>query len=70
MPNITVDGPSITDLDKKRQLVKTITDSATQAFCLPRETIVVVIKENNPENVGVGGVLIADRIEQEKNSQD
>jgi 4-oxalocrotonate tautomerase len=68
MPNITVDGPSITDLDKKRQLVKTITDSATQAFGLPRETIVVVIKENSPENVGVGGVLIADRIEQEKSS--
>ena len=70
MPNITVDGPSITDLEKKRQLVKRITDSATQAFGLPRETIVVVIKENSPENVGVGGVLIADRIEQEKSSQD
>ena len=61
MPNVTLDGPKIKDLEKKRALVETITEAASQAYGLPRETIVVVLKENHPENVAVGGVLIADR---------
>ena len=61
MPNVTLDGPRIQDLEKKRALVETITEAASQAYGLPRETIVVVLKENHPENVAVGGVLIADR---------
>lgn len=61
MPNITVDGPVIEDVEKKRTLVKEMTDAATKAYGLPQEAIVVVIKENSPENVGVGGKLIIDR---------
>lgn len=61
MPNITIDGPVIEDVEKKRNLVKEMTDAATKAYGLPQEAIVVVIKENSPENVGVGGKLIIDR---------
>jgi len=61
MPTLTVEGPPIRDLDRKRQLVRSLTDAASQAYRLPREIIVVVIKENAPENVGVGGVLLVDR---------
>ncbi|HEY5673885.1 MAG TPA: 4-oxalocrotonate tautomerase DmpI [Malonomonas sp.] len=61
MPNITFDGPPISDIEKKRALVKTVTEAACQAYGLPRETMVVVLKENQPENVAVGGILIADR---------
>jgi 4-oxalocrotonate tautomerase len=61
MPNINVEGPIIRDVEKKRVLVKELTDAATKAYGLPRETIVVLIKENPPENVGVGGELIIDR---------
>lgn len=61
MPNITLDGPKIADMDKKRVLVQAITEAASHAYGLPRETIVVVLKENLPENVAVGGLLIADR---------
>jgi 4-oxalocrotonate tautomerase len=43
-----------------------MTDAATKAYGLPQETIVVVIKENPPENVGVGGKLLSDRIQKEK----
>ncbi len=60
MPNITLEGPRIGDLDTKRELVKTVTDAAAKAFGLPEKTIVVVIKENPPENVGVGGQLVID----------
>ena len=61
MPIITVEGPSIKDLDKKRELTKELTDSATKAYALPKEAIVVLIRENSPENVSVGGQLIIDR---------
>lgn len=61
MPNIVIDGPIIKDLEKKRKLVEKVTEAAVEAYGLPKEAIVVIIKENPPENVGVGGKLIADR---------
>lgn len=61
MPNISLSGPKIPDLKKKRELVKALTEAAAKAYDLPAETIVVVITENAPENVSVGGELIVDR---------
>jgi 4-oxalocrotonate tautomerase len=61
MPNITIEGPVIESIEKKRVLVKELTDAATKAFSLPKETIVVLIKENAPDNVGVAGTLLTDR---------
>lgn len=63
MPNISVEGPPM-ELDKKRTLVKEITDAAEKAFGLPREAYVVTIRENAPENVGIGGILLSDRKKQ------
>ncbi|KKK40669.1 MAG: Tautomerase enzyme [Candidatus Lokiarchaeum sp. GC14_75] len=61
MPNATIDGPPIEDLERKRVLVKEITDAMEKAYKIPRQAYVVLIKENKPENVGVGGELIIDR---------
>jgi len=61
MPNITFDGPRITDLTKKRELVRIVTDAAVKAYDLPEQAMVVAIRENLPENVGIGGELLADR---------
>ncbi len=61
MPTITVSGPKITELDTKRSLVMEITNAAVKAYKLPKDIIVVVIKENAPENVSVGGELICDK---------
>lgn len=61
MPNITIEGPKIEDLEVKRLLIKEITDAIEKAYNISREHTVVVIKENSPENVGVGGTLIIDR---------
>lgn len=61
MPNISLSGPRIESLEIKRELVRTITAAAVKAYQLPAETIVIVIKENAPENVSVGGQLIIDR---------
>ena len=61
MPNITIEGPRITDINVKRALVKELTDAAEKAYNIPREHIIVIIKANEPEDVGTGGVLVADR---------
>jgi len=61
MPNISIEGPRIADLARKRELVRTVTDAAVKAFGLPRQTIVILLKENPPENVAIGGELLADR---------
>jgi len=58
MPVITVEGPKI-DLEKKRQLVKKLTDSAAEVY--GNIPITVLVKENAPENVGVSGELLLDR---------
>ncbi|MCK4333786.1 tautomerase family protein [candidate division WOR-3 bacterium] len=58
MPLIQVDGPSI-DTDKKRRLVKELTDVAMRIYNI--QHITVLIRENQPENVGSNGQLIADK---------
>ena len=63
MPTITCEGPPIKDMEARRKMVKEITDAAHGAYGLPKSVIVVVIRENQPENVAVGGELIADRRE-------
>jgi 4-oxalocrotonate tautomerase len=63
MPTATLEGPPIEDVEIKRKLVKEITDALEKAYKLPREVFTVLIKENSPNNVGVGGRLIIDRRE-------
>ncbi|MCK4338426.1 MAG: tautomerase family protein [Candidatus Cloacimonetes bacterium] len=64
MPNITIEGPAIKELDTKRRFAKELTEAAVRAYGLPKGIIVVLIKENSPENVSVGGQLILDRLKQ------
>jgi len=58
MPTIRVDGPPL-DIEKKRELVRRLTDVATDIYKI--EHIVVLIRENAPDNVGVNGELIIDK---------
>ena len=60
MPTIMIEGPKIEDLDVKRKLVSDITKIAIEAYGIPH--IVVLIRENAPENVGIDGEQILDRI--------
>ncbi|MFX1281768.1 MAG: 4-oxalocrotonate tautomerase DmpI [Promethearchaeota archaeon] len=61
MPTATLEGPPIEDVEIKRILVGEITDALEKAYKMPREVFTVVIKENLPNNVGVGGRLLIDR---------
>ncbi|MCP3177055.1 MAG: 4-oxalocrotonate tautomerase DmpI [Desulfuromonadales bacterium] len=61
MPIITLEGPPIAKPEVRRVFVEELTASAAKAYGLPKEKIIVLIRENAPEQVAVGGVLLADR---------
>jgi 4-oxalocrotonate tautomerase len=61
MPVIRVDGPKVTDLNKKREFVQSVTDAASALYGLPAQAIIILLQENAPDNVGVGGQLLVDR---------
>ena len=61
MPLIVVEGPKIQQVETKRKLVKKLTETAEEIYGIDREHIIVLIKENPPDNVGAGGELIADK---------
>ena len=61
MPQVVIQGPPVDDLDRKRELVRGLTEAAAKYYDFPKTRISVLIKENMPENVGVGGELIIDR---------
>ena len=60
MPSIIIELLKMSK-EKKAQLVKEITESTSRLTGLPKQTIFVFIKENEQENVGVGGVLWTDK---------
>ncbi len=60
MPLIIFDGPQIKK-EQKEQLVKEFTATASRITNIPKDAFIVLIKENNPENVGVGGELLANK---------
>ncbi len=61
MPIITLEGPPILEKAVRRSLVEELTRSAAKAYGLPEEKIIVLVRENAPDQVAVGGVLLADR---------
>jgi 4-oxalocrotonate tautomerase len=60
MPVITFEAPELTK-EQKQILAKELTETAARATGLPKEAFYVFLKENNFDNVGVGGVLLSDR---------
>ena len=60
MPIITVEGPQVSDIDRKRKFVQKLTDATFEMYGIDKEHIVVLIRENKPENVSAGGKLILD----------
>jgi 4-oxalocrotonate tautomerase family enzyme len=61
MPVITVEGPKIPDLTKKRELVQQFTEAASAAFGLDKKAIIVILHETSPDCVATGGELVCDR---------
>ena len=60
MPVITLEGSKL-NKEQKSQLVKELTASAAKIMNAPEQAFVVLLKENEKENIGVGGQLISEK---------
>lgn len=60
MPVITIEGSKM-NTEIKRKLVKEMTESAANIMNVPEQAFFVFIKENEKENIGVGGTILADK---------
>lgn len=59
MPVITFEADPLTR-EQKQQIVKEFTETAARVTEIPSEAFYVFLKENEPDNVGVGGKLLCD----------
>lgn len=48
-------------VEKKRDLVRSLADAASQVTGIPVQAFVTIIHENAGENIGTGNELLADR---------
>ena len=60
MPVITFEAASLTK-EQKRQVAEGFTKVASDATGIPEGAFYVFIKENDGDNVAVGGKLLSDR---------
>lgn len=60
MPVITLEAAALTK-DQKRELVRSLTETASRITGIPERAFIVTIHENAGDNIGVGGELLSDR---------
>jgi len=61
MPTIFFYGPKL-DKEKKKEMIKSFTETASKVTGIDKSAFVVYLRESTPENVGVGGELLEDRL--------
>ena len=65
MPTIFFYGPEL-DIEKKRELIKSFTESASRLTGIDKPAFVVYLMPSSADTVGIGGELLKDRLEREK----
>ena len=60
MPTIFFYGPEL-DVEKKRDLVQSFTDKASEVTGIPKSAFVVYLRPTQRDSVGVGGTLLSDK---------
>ena len=63
MPTVIVEGPKLSE-ERKRNLVERISKVVQEVYGI--EHVTVIIHENLPENVGINGCLLSDRVKERK----
>jgi 4-oxalocrotonate tautomerase len=63
MPTIFFYGPEL-DKEKSREMIKSFTETACRLTGIDRSAFVVYLRPSSPENVGVGGELLEDRLKE------
>ena len=62
MPTIFFYGPVLDD-EKKKELIKSFTESASKITGIDKSSFTILLRPSLPENVGVGGELLKERME-------
>lgn len=60
MPVIKLEAGKL-NKDQKRELIREFTTSASKIMNIPEEAFVVILKENDADNIGVGGKVLSER---------
>jgi len=61
MPVITIAGNDGISVEKKREMVKKVSETVAEAYDLPIEAITVLVEAHPKESIGVAGELLSDR---------
>ena len=59
MPVITVDSGSKLAKEQKEALIGELTQIASRIMKVPEQAFVVILKENDPDNIGNGGKMLS-----------
>jgi len=65
MPTIFFYGPDLEDA-KKKELIKNFTETASRLTGVDKSAFTIYLRTSSPDNVGVGGQLLRERLEQRK----
>lgn len=57
MPVITLEGAKISRAQKEA-LIQRLTKTASEIMNIPEQAFVVLLKENDPDNIGTGGEVL------------
>lgn len=61
MPVVTIGGNEGITIEKKREMIKKVSEAVADAYDLPIEAITVLVQAYPKESVGVAGELLSDR---------
>ncbi len=61
MPVITIAGNNGITIEKKREMIKKVSEVVAEAYDLPVDAITVLVQGYNFDDIGVAGELLSDR---------
>ncbi len=61
MPVITIAGNDGISVEKKREMVKKVSETVAEAYGLPIEAITVLVQAYEKDDIGVAGELLSDK---------
>jgi len=65
MPTIFFYGPDLDD-GKKKELIRDFTETASKLTRIDKSAFTVYLRASSPDNVGVGGELLRERLERQE----
>ena len=61
MPVVTIGGNDGLSTEKRREMIKKVSEVVAEAYDLPIDAITVLVQAYPKENIGVAGELLSDK---------